>query len=92
MFDVDPTREYPIQILHTVDHFELGQKPGEELEDSEELVYFYWNYNYVIDRAVRIDNYLYVISGNLMTSHELGEALTTVEILPFNPAEPDLVD
>ncbi|MDD4212223.1 MAG: beta-propeller domain-containing protein [Bacilli bacterium] len=91
MFDVDLTREYPIQILHTVDHFELGQKPGEELEDSEELVYFYWNYNYVIDRAVRIDNYLYVISGNLMTSHELGEELTTVEILPFDPAEPDLV-
>ncbi|MFA6890143.1 MAG: beta-propeller domain-containing protein [Bacilli bacterium] len=80
MFDVDLDREIPINILQTVNHFDYGRTP----EDDADLTRFYWDYSYVIDRAVRIGDYLYVISGNLMTSHQLGDDFAPVEVLPFN--------
>ena len=78
LFSVDETREQPIQIAHTVDHSEYVELP--DVTDYE----YYWYNSTEINRAVRIGDYLYVISGTIMTSHLLSEEFSTIQVLHFD--------
>ncbi len=78
LFSIDETREQPIQIAHTVDHSEYIELP--DVTDYE----YYWYNSTEINRAVRIGDYLYVVSGTIMTSHLLGEEFSTVQVLHFD--------
>lgn len=66
VLDVDATRSQPIQIKHTISHIEYA-------DDN------WWNYDYQISRAFRVDDYLYAISNVVITSHNLTGDLSTVD-------------
>lgn len=70
VLDVDATREQPIQIKHTISHTEYADD-------------YWWNYNYKILRAFRVDNYIYAISNEVITSHNLTGDLSTVDEIIF---------
>ena len=81
LFDVDETREYPIQIKHTVSH-------NDYYLNNSDLYSYWWYYDFTIKRAVRIDQFLYVISGEVITSHNLSGEFSTVDAIIFEMENP----
>ena len=75
VFDVDATREQPVQVKHAISHYDF-QDPTQS--------YYSWEWNFQIKRAFRVDEYLYVISSGAITSHNLVGEFGTVDQLLFN--------
>ena len=67
VFDVDESRESPIQIKHTFSHINYFT------DNSNDYKQNYWNYNFNIERAVRINNNLYLISREVITAHNIND-------------------
>lgn len=63
LLDIDPTKAQPISIKQTFDHL------------PSELAYngynYYGYYEYLIERGLRIDNHLYLLSQKSITSHQI---------------------
>lgn len=76
VFDVDDKRSQPIQIKYTINHIDYYTK-------NKELFTSSWYYSFTIDRAVRIGDYLYVISGEVVTSHNLLSDANTTDVIIF---------
>jgi uncharacterized secreted protein with C-terminal beta-propeller domain len=76
VFDVDETRDQPIQIKHKISH-------DDYMTEYADLYTYYWHYDFQIKRAFRVDDYLYVISGEVITSHNLLGDLSTVDEIIF---------
>lgn len=79
VFDIDETREQPIQIKHTISHFEYKT-------NYPNLYALSWYYDFLIKRAFRVDDYLYVVSGEIITSHYLLGDLTPIDEIIFQEA------
>lgn len=80
VFDVDETRDEPIQIKATFNHIDYFT---ENVNDYKEA---YWNYNFNIERAVRIDGHLYLVSGEVITSHNIDNEYQLVDKIIFTQA------
>lgn len=75
IFDVDVTREKPIQPRFTFSHIDYFDAYRTEYPN-------YWQYSFAIDRVVRVDDYFYAISGEVITSHHLsGEPMTKASVV-----------
>ncbi|MGD9887052.1 MAG: beta-propeller domain-containing protein [Bacilli bacterium] len=72
IFDVDETRETPIQVKHSISHIDY-------YNDYANLYTYYWYYDFQIKRAFRVDDFLYVLSGEVVTSHNLLGDLSVVD-------------
>jgi len=81
IFDVNPANEQPITIKHVVTHFDLYEKNSELYSQSDQ--YYYGYYNFSVERAVYIGDYLYVVSGEAITSHNLTGEFSTVQEMIF---------
>lgn len=75
VFEVNPENETPITMKHRVDHMQFF--------NSQSDYYYYWNYDFEIKRGLRIDDYLYVISGEVITSHNLEGEFGLVDHIVF---------
>ncbi len=75
VFDVDETKEQPISIKHKISHNNYY---------DEQVNQYSRYYNYDIKRAFRVDDFLYVISNEVITSHNLINDLSTVDYIIFN--------
>lgn len=80
VFDVDETRDEPIQIKATFNHIDYFT---ENVNDYKEA---YWNYNFNIERAVRINSHLYLVSGEVITSHSIDNEYQLVDKIIFTQA------
>lgn len=69
VFDVDETKDTPIAIKYEITHLNL-----------EENNSYYQYYRYAIERAVRINDYLYAISQDVMTSHSVDDGKLVTKI------------
>ncbi len=82
IFDVDDTREQPIQVRYTINHLQY-------FTQNPDLYNYYWYYDFTIQRAFRVDDYLYVISGEVATSHYLLGDMSVVDDVVFQRAIAD---
>lgn len=82
IFDVDETREQPIQVRYTINHLQYCTQ-------NPDLYAYYWYYDFTIQRAFRVDDYLYVISGEVATSHYLLGDMSVVDDVIFQRAIAD---
>lgn len=80
LFKVDPTSTKPISVAKTINHYILAKEP---IVSKDYAHYFYFN-SYAIIRAIRIGDYLYAISGSLVSSHHLGGEITDTGVLNLN--------
>ncbi|MCK9537266.1 MAG: beta-propeller domain-containing protein [Bacilli bacterium] len=76
VFDVDESQESPIQIKHTFSHINY-------FTDDSDYRQNYWNYNFNIERAVRINNNLYLISGEVITAHNINDDFNLIDEIIF---------
>ena len=72
IFDINPESEKPITIKKEISHI------------NNINVEYNYHHEYIIERGVRISNYLYVISKAAITSHDLKNDYNEVAKLPFN--------
>lgn len=77
VLDIDETRAQPIQVKYSINHHKFLQEITNNVET------YYYN-KYAIRRAFRIDDYLYVLSGELVTSHNLTGEFDTVDYIILN--------
>ncbi len=75
IFDVDETREQPIQIKHSLSH--------DTYQSSHAHLFENYYHNFQIKRAFRVDDYLYLISDEVISSHNLLGDLSPVDELIF---------
>ncbi len=80
IFDVDPTSANPITLKHSFSHVDYFQQNLNLYEN------YYWRYDFSIQRAFRVDDYLYIISGEVITSHNLLGDLSVVDDIIFQEA------
>jgi inhibitor of cysteine peptidase len=71
---IDENREDPVYVRHTLTHASYI------VENNEQ---YYWSYKYDIERGLRIGNYLYLISGGVITAHNLDGEIATVDEIIF---------
>ena len=76
IFNIDPEREHPIEIAATLSHIDL-------YEANEDFFRGFGAWRFGVDRAVTIGNYLYVVSGEAVTSHKILDDFETVNTLIF---------
>jgi uncharacterized secreted protein with C-terminal beta-propeller domain len=72
VFNIDETKAEPIAIKYVVNHYKYYNTSD-----------YNYNYNFEIKRGIRIDNYLYVVSGDVITSHNLVGEFGTVDEMIF---------
>jgi len=83
MFDVDPTNQLePIQVVARLTHSDIYKDTVFTNEESE-YRYAYWSYN--IERAVYIDQVLYVVSQGAITAHDMTNDYERLSEITFNP-------
>lgn len=82
VFEIDEADENPIQIKHTVNHIDYYQT-------NDDLYPYYWYYSFTIERGIRIDDYLYVISGEVITSHNLIGDFSLIDEVIFQADRPN---
>jgi len=80
IFSVDETKETPITLKYSFSHINYFQQNKSMYEG------YYWRYDFAIKRAFRVDDYLYVISGEVATSHNLLGDLSVVDDIIFEKA------
>ncbi|MGD9604647.1 MAG: beta-propeller domain-containing protein [Bacilli bacterium] len=78
IFDVVQTRPTPIQIKYSFSH-------SKYYEDFYYLydVYYYWYFDFSIQRAFRVDDYVYLISREIATSHNLLDDFAVTDDIIF---------
>lgn len=76
VFHIDEKRAIPVEIAAKISHMDI-------LEENQSLFDGYLSNNWGVDRAVYIDAYLYVVSGEAVTSHAIEDAFETLGILAF---------
>lgn len=81
ILDIDETKEQPIQIKLTITHDDYFKKYNHLFKYKN-----YWTYNFGIKRAFRVDDYLYIISDEVITSHNLLGDLAVVDEIIFEQA------
>ena len=72
LFAVDKTKEEPVSIKNTISHLEYRSQIS-PIKSS--------GYSLFIERGLRINNYLYVISGEVITAHKLDTGDKVSEII-----------
>ena len=79
IFDINPESSTPITIKHTISHYHLFEENRQAYTTAN--YYGYWNFN--IERAVYIGDYLYVVSGEAISSHNLVGEFSTIQEMVF---------
>ncbi len=80
LFSIDKTSANPISITKVINHYELAGSP----KITNDYSFYFWNNSYELQRAVRIGDYLYAISGSLISAHNLSDEASQTKILVFN--------
>ena len=82
IFEIDPESETPITIAASLSHLDLylGDAPWYHAYDR-------YAYDFSIERAVYVDDYLYVVSGEAVTSHDMNDGFARVRALRFMRSE-----
>ncbi len=78
IFEVDVASERPITIGAEISHIDLFFT-----YDETYAQYNRYAYDFSIERAVYVGDYLYVISGEAVTSHDMNEGYERVEAIRF---------
>ncbi len=76
IFSIDVESDDPITIGASISHGHL--------DESEETGDWYYYRNFGIDRAVTINDTLYVISGVAVTAHDIFDDFETIDTLVFD--------
>ncbi len=74
IFDIDLTREQPIQIAAEISHYALF---GDDDNRDD------WYYGFDVNRAVTINHYLYVLSQGAISRHDMKETFEFVDAIQF---------
>lgn len=83
MFEIDVTNtEEPIKVIARLSHSDIYTETVYTDEDSD-YRYSYWSYN--IERAVYIDQVLYVISHGAISAHDMTNNYETLSDITFRP-------
>lgn len=80
IFSIDENSETPITITTILSHFDLYQTYQDSF-DSSEYYYGYYHYNFSVRRAVYVGDYLFLISNEAITSHDMTNEFTLTETL-----------
>jgi uncharacterized secreted protein with C-terminal beta-propeller domain len=80
IFTIDEESETPITISQVLSHFDLYQTYKDTF-DSSEYYYGYYHYNFSVRRAVYVGDYLFLISNEAITSHDMTDNFTLEETL-----------
>ena len=75
IFDIDLTREQPIQIATEISHYALFGDDENEYD---------WYYGFDVNRAVTINQYLYVLSNGAISRHDMEENFELVDAIQFD--------
>ena len=84
IFDIDPTRDVPIQIDQDFSHRDLIVLSSPSDPTREDTDFIESRISSLIERAVYSDDVLYVISNLGVTSHDLMNDYTPIETLIFD--------
>ena len=79
IFSIDPLREQPIQIDASVGHMDLYLANRAYYQNL-----YRYSYDFSVERAVYIGDYLYVISGEAISSHDMNRSFERISILQFH--------
>lgn len=83
MFHVDPTNETrPISVEKVISHSDIYI---EDIYQDEDSMYRYYYYYYNIERAVYIDQTLYVISNGAITAHDMLNEYERLNEITYDP-------
>ena len=74
VFDIDLERDQPIQIAASISHMERFGEEGE----------WPWPYTFNVNRAVTINNQLYVISNGAITRHDINDDFSEIDHIEFD--------
>jgi inhibitor of cysteine peptidase len=78
IFKIDPESETPVTIEAAISHQDLY------LEDREYFDAWYrYYYDFSIERAVYVGDYLYAISGEAVTSHDMTDGFKRIAAVKF---------
>ena len=84
IFSVDETREMPIQIDTAINHQDLAELYTKDEAPKEDYDYdFYYYTQAYMERAVYVNDTLYVISSVGITSHDLLNDYTLLETVIY---------
>jgi inhibitor of cysteine peptidase len=78
IFSIDPNREQPIAIDASLGHMDLYLANRNHYQNNQR-----YSYDFSVERAVYIGDYLYVISGEAISSHNMNRSYERVSIIPF---------
>ena len=82
IFDVKPSREIPIDVLATVSHYPIFEA-NDDLYQANDHHWYYGYADFSVRRAVYVGDYLYVLSGEAITSHAMNDAFNEVNRLIY---------
>jgi inhibitor of cysteine peptidase len=78
IFEIDPTEEYPVSIAASISHIDFFIN-----DESFYRQAYRYSYDFSVERAVYVGDYLYVVSGEAITSHDMNNGFDRVKALKF---------
>ena len=78
IFRIDPNSDTPITIEKTISHIDIYQTYRSDYQTRG-----YYGYDFGVERAVYVGDYLYVISGAAITSHNMKNQYQLVSQIRF---------
>ncbi|MFU8786870.1 MAG: beta-propeller domain-containing protein [Candidatus Izemoplasmataceae bacterium] len=80
IFNIDKESETPITIEKIITHFDLYDQYKDDYNTNQDWHYYY-GFNFSVNRAVYIGDYLFVISNEAITSHDMRDDFELAQAL-----------